>query len=84
MSASEFKARCLKVMDEISRTRSSLIVTKRGRPIAQIGPPPSLTKRTTAFGALRLKAHIVGDLETPVHSAADWRKYEEAEFRRLK
>jgi prevent-host-death family protein len=43
--ASEFKARCLALLDEVARTGETLIVTKRGRPVARLGPleaPPGL------------------------------------------
>ncbi|HLE84454.1 MAG TPA: type II toxin-antitoxin system prevent-host-death family antitoxin [Thermoanaerobaculia bacterium] len=47
ISASEFKARCLGLLDEIAASRVPLVVTKRGRPIAKLVPvdeqtPPSL------------------------------------------
>ena len=44
IQASEFKARCLSLIDEVAATRTSLIVTKRGRPVAKLVPldePPS-------------------------------------------
>lgn len=36
--ASEFKARCLGLLDEVAETKVSLTVTKRGRPIAKLVP----------------------------------------------
>jgi len=36
--ADEFKARCLKLLDEVQRTGEELIVTKRGRPVARVVP----------------------------------------------
>ena len=38
VSASEFKARCLALLDEVQATGRRLIVTKRGRPVAQLVP----------------------------------------------
>jgi len=45
--AGEFKAHCLRLLDEVARTGSSFVVTKRGRPVARVVPvagnePPSL------------------------------------------
>ena len=43
--ASEFKARCLALLDEVAETKEPLVVTKRGKPVAQVvsaEPPPSL------------------------------------------
>jgi prevent-host-death family protein len=33
IKASEFKAKCLAVLDEVERTRRSVVITKRGRPV---------------------------------------------------
>jgi len=38
ISASQFKARCLALLDEVSETGSELVVTKRGRPVAKLVP----------------------------------------------
>ena len=40
--AGEFKARCLALLDEVAATGRSLVVTKRGRPVARVAPiePP--------------------------------------------
>lgn len=38
ISVTEFKARCFALLDEVGRTGSSLNVTRRGRPIATVGP----------------------------------------------
>lgn len=36
--AGEFKARCLKLMDEVQETGMSIVVTKRGRPVSRLVP----------------------------------------------
>ncbi len=36
--ASEFKARCLKILDAVAQTRESYVITKRGRPLARLVP----------------------------------------------
>lgn len=48
--AGEFKAKCLKLLDEVAETGETIVVTKRGKPVAQIGPmepPPSLKGSVT-------------------------------------
>jgi prevent-host-death family protein len=43
MAAGKFKNVCLKTLDEVARTRSAILITKRGRPVAKLvpcGPPP--------------------------------------------
>jgi prevent-host-death family protein len=38
VSATEFKAKCLALLDEIGHTGGTITVTKRGRPMATVGP----------------------------------------------
>ncbi|GIK78471.1 MAG: type II toxin-antitoxin system Phd/YefM family antitoxin [Acidobacteria bacterium] len=38
ISASQFKARCLALLDEVAGSGAELIVTKRGAPVARVGP----------------------------------------------
>jgi prevent-host-death family protein len=43
--AGRFKAQCLRLLDEVAETGETIVVTKRGRPVAKIEPvaaPPSL------------------------------------------
>jgi prevent-host-death family protein len=46
LPAGEFKAKCLAVLDDVQRTRRTVIVTKRGRPVAQVVPIPVLESRS--------------------------------------
>jgi antitoxin (DNA-binding transcriptional repressor) of toxin-antitoxin stability system len=44
MPAGKFKDVCLKTLDEVARTKSSVVITKRGRPVAKLvpcGPAPA-------------------------------------------
>jgi len=38
VSAAEFKAKCLRLMDEVAETRQPVVITKRGRPVARLEP----------------------------------------------
>ena len=38
ISAADFKARCLALLDRVARTGRGVIVTKRGRPVARVVP----------------------------------------------
>lgn len=43
--AGRFKAQCLRLLDEVAETGETILVTKRGRPVAKVEPveePPSL------------------------------------------
>lgn len=60
VSAGEFKARCLKLMDEVQRTRREIVITKRGRPVAKLVPADEKPKGV--WGALKGRATVVGDV----------------------
>jgi len=38
MKASEFKARCLKLMDEVQETGEEIVITKNGKPVSKLVP----------------------------------------------
>ena len=70
MRAGEFKARCLKVMDQVRATREPVIITKRGRPVAKLVPVE--TRGDDIFGCLKGVMEIVGDIESPVVAPEEW------------
>jgi prevent-host-death family protein len=70
MGASEFKARCLRVMEEVRTRRESVLITKNGRPVARIVPAEK--PREDIFGCLKGIVRITGDIEAPVVPASDW------------
>lgn len=48
VTATEFKARCLELMDRVYHTRETIIITKRGKPVSRLGPP-ELARPQTKF-----------------------------------
>lgn len=67
IQASEFKAKCLALMDEVARSGEVLVVTKNGRPVAELRPY-SGGKAPSPFG-LHRKLEILGDIVEPVDDA---------------
>jgi prevent-host-death family protein len=63
IAASEFKAKCLGLMDEVSRTGETLVITKHGQPVARL--LPAQTEGTPLLGRLRGSVRITGDIEAP-------------------
>ena len=64
IKASEFKAKCLKLMDQVAETGEEIVVTKNGRPVSRL--VPYRTKPSTFFGRDRGKIRILGDIIEPV------------------
>ena len=71
MAAGEFKARCLRVMDEVERTRRPVVITKRGRPVAKLVPADP-TEPDAFFGRLAEQIKIVGDIMAPLDPPEAW------------
>lgn len=64
--AGEFKAKCLKLMDEVQRTGEELVITKRGKPVAKLSPVRK--ERPKLFGCMKGSIEILGDIIEPVES----------------
>lgn len=70
LSAAEFKARCLAVMEDVCATKEPVLITKRGRPVAKLVAPD---KSAEGFiGRLEGVVKIVGDIESPVEPPESW------------
>ena len=64
IKASEFKAKCLSLIDEVSRTGQSVVVTKRGEPLVEV--IPHRPKAKNAFGIWKDSVKITGDIISPI------------------
>ena len=69
IKASEFKAKCLKLMDEVAETGEEIVITKNGKPVAKLTAykpaveEPSRKNPGSMFGIDRGKIQILGDLD---------------------
>lgn len=61
--AGEFKAKCLKLLDEVAAKRETLVITKRGRPVAQVMPVPAKEK---IVGSMKGSVLWMGDIISPI------------------
>lgn len=73
IQASEFKAKCLALMDDVARSGEVLVVTKNGRPIAELRPY-SGGRAGSPFG-LHTVLEIKGDILSPLEDVA-WKVLE--------
>jgi prevent-host-death family protein len=70
MTAKSFKAKCLKVIDEVHSKRETVIITKRGKPVAKLAPVDA--EADEIYGFLAGKGRIVGDVTSPAFSLEEW------------
>ena len=68
IKASEFKAKCLQLMDEVAASGEEIIITKRGRPVSRLTPYRQKSKM--AFGRNRDNIRSLKDIVEPM--PADW------------
>jgi len=64
IAAGEFKAKCLRLMDEVSALRTEIIITKFGKPVAKLVPVEQESSRS-AFGYLKGTVVSQKDLIAP-------------------
>ena len=64
IKASEFKAKCLKLMDEVADSGEEIVITKNGRPVSRLVPYREESK--LAFGRNRDNIRILGDIVSPM------------------
>ena len=63
--ASEFKAKCLALMDQVAATGEGILITKNGKPVAELHPPAS-PRPKSPFGWHKGMIEIKGDIISPV------------------
>jgi prevent-host-death family protein len=61
LSATQFKAKCLACLDEMENHGEPITITRRGRPVAVLGPAKRTTWKSPA-NSLAGKVRIVGDI----------------------
>ncbi|MFI5398793.1 MAG: type II toxin-antitoxin system Phd/YefM family antitoxin [Candidatus Binatia bacterium] len=65
MAISEFKAKCLAVIERVRRTRKPVLVTRFGKPVAEVVPTSPPARPEDWMGSMRSSGHIVGDIVSP-------------------
>ena len=68
MKASEFKAKCLQLMDEVADSGEEIVITKYGKPVSRLVPYRERPK--SFFGAGKGRMKIIGDIVSPM--PAEW------------
>jgi prevent-host-death family protein len=71
--AAQFKARCLKIMDEVKTRREPVVITKKGKPVARLLPVEDSGR--DVFGCLAGELEIAGDITAPVIAPSAWKGF---------
>lgn len=65
ISAAEFKATCLHLMDEVKEKHKVFTITKRGIPIAKLVPIEN--EMPELFGCMQGSVTLTGDIISPIN-----------------
>ena len=77
IAAGEFKAKCLQLMDDVNEKKLTLIITKRGKPVAELKPPTEEVDTFRPLWGRTPNVKILGDIMTPMDwgdPVAKWKK----------
>ena len=71
INATDFKARCLSILDRVKATGERVVILKRGLPVAELGPA---TQSLGRYPQLRLRGTVtvVGEIVGPVIQEDHW------------
>jgi len=72
VAISEFKAKCLALLEQVQKTKKPLRVTRYGKPVADIVPPAPPKNDGSWIGSMKGTMEILGDIVSPVMDESDW------------
>jgi prevent-host-death family protein len=71
IAISEFKAKCLALLDQVQKTKKPIRVTRFGKPVAEV-VPPSPAPAGDWIGSMQGRIEILGDIVSPANDESDW------------
>jgi prevent-host-death family protein len=69
---SEFKAKCLALLEEVRKTRKPIRITRHGKPVAEVVPPVPVSERSKMMGSMKGSIIFKGDIISPASDPDDW------------
>jgi prevent-host-death family protein len=71
VAISEFKAKCLALLERVRQTKKPLRITRFGKPVAEVVPPSPDTDQNRWIGSMKDSMQILGDIVAPIVDEAD-------------
>ena len=72
IAISEFKAKCLALLEQVRKTKKPIRVTRFGKPVAEVVPPSPAAEPADWLGSMADTMEITGDIVSPVIDEGDW------------
>ena len=73
VAISEFKAKCLALLEEVQKTKRPLRVTRFGKPVAEVVPASPEAGPADWIGSMKDSMEILGDIVSPASDERDWK-----------
>jgi prevent-host-death family protein len=70
ITAGAFRRNCFSIMEEVKAKRETVVITKRGKPVAK--PAPVRNQIDDIFGFFTGKGSITDDVVSPALSGDEW------------
>jgi prevent-host-death family protein len=77
VAISEFKAKCLALLERVPQTKKPLRITRFGKPVAEVVPPSPSIGPSEWIGSMKDTMQILGDIVAPVVDEADIKALQE-------
>jgi len=71
IAISEFKAKCLALLDQVQKTKHPIRITRHGKPVADVIPPVPAAPADW-MGSMKESIEILGDIISPANDEGDW------------
>ena len=71
IAISEFKAKCLALLEQVQKTKNPIRITRFGKPVAEV-VPTSPAPMPDWMGSMKDSIEIVGDVVSPANQESDW------------
>jgi prevent-host-death family protein len=72
IAISKFKATCLEVLERVRRTRKPVMVTRFGKPVAEVVAPSAPIRKGGRLGSMAGSVKTLGDIVGPASDPDDW------------
>jgi prevent-host-death family protein len=72
VSISEFKAKCIGLIEQVCKTKQPLRVVRHGKPLVEIVPTSEKVDRMEWIGSMKDSVEILGDIISPATDEDDW------------
>ena len=72
VAISEFKAKCLALLEQVQKTKKPIRVTRFGKPVAEVVPAAPQAGPGDWIGSMKDTIKILDDIVSPANDEKDW------------